>query len=188
MQLAFGSWVAHIARAAVVALTLGPVLVACGTLTGIDDYVADCATSPCDAAAPSVSADAPSGSADAARDAGVVCRATPGAVVPKCTAAELAAENETAPSSPRLILVPNGDQEAPYQPNCMTIKVGQSVTWRGKLSAHPLIPREESTIDTPIQTVVSGTEAKFQFDCPGDFNFSCRNHADMMLGTIHVVP
>ena len=47
---------------------------------------------------------------------------------------------------------------------------------------------EDSTIDTPIQTVVSGTEASFQFDCPGDFNFSCRNHGDMMLGTIHVVP
>lgn len=170
---------------------MAPAFFACGTITGLDDYVADCASSPCDAGAL-----ADSGLADGARDAAgatdgakpSACRATPTAVVPKCSASELAAEDETAPASPRVIQVPNGDQEAPYVPNCMTIKVGQSVTWRGKLSAHPLIPREDSTIDTPIQTVVSGTETTALFDCPGDFNFSCRNHGDMMLGTIRVVP
>lgn len=170
---------------------MAPAFFACGTLTGLDDYVADCATSPCDGGALDGAAlgDGAREGATAADGAKpTVCRSTTTAVVPKCSPSELAAEDETAPASPRIIQVPNGDQEAPYVPNCMTIKVGQSVTWRGKLSAHPLIAREDSTIDTPIQTVVSGTEASFQFDCPGDFNFSCRNHGDMMLGTIHVVP
>jgi plastocyanin len=118
------------------------------------------------------------------------CMNTATSVVPKCSEGALGRSIHTDPADDRVILIPESEdfRASAYVPNCMTIKVGQSVTWRGALQDHPLIQREDSTLPNPINTVASGTEAVVKFDCPGDFNFSCKNHRDAMLGTIRVLP
>ena len=116
------------------------------------------------------------------------CASSGPAPIPKCSEGALGQSIHTAPEDPRVIGIPTDDKEAPFDPNCMIIKAGQKVTWRGNLSFHPLIQREDSTLPNPISTVQSGTETSVLFACQGDFNFSCRNHRDSMLGTIRVVP
>jgi plastocyanin len=111
-------------------------------------------------------------------------------VVPKCSEAELGQSVHTDPADQRLIVVPDtgGDRASAFEPNCMVVKAGQTVTWRADMGDHPLIPREDSTLPNPINPVASGDGTTVTFDCPGDFNFSCRTHRDAMLGTIRVVP
>jgi plastocyanin len=155
-------------------------LVACNGLTGVDKYVIDDGGAPVEEAAVAEAAPAESGGS---------CATTTTPVVPKCSEQELAVADHTDPVDPRLIRAPNDEKSAPFVPNCMVIKVGQTVTWTGDLSAHPLIPREDSTTQNPIVPTGQGvTQATATFPCPGDFNFSCRNHRDAMLGTIRVVP
>lgn len=166
-------------------------LAACNALTGTDKYVVeDCVGEQCrDAAA--VDGGKPATADDGGSDGstvGTTCPATTSPVIAKCSEGELGRSIHTAPDDLRVIAVPNGDKEAPLDPNCMMIRAGQSVTWRGNLGFHPIIQREDSTLPNPIPTLASGTEATVAFPCPGDYNFSCRNHRDSMLGTIRVLP
>jgi plastocyanin len=155
---------------------------ACNGLTGVGKYVLDgddAGTVAQDASAPN----------ESGVGGGPSCPVTTSAVIAKCSDAELAAELHTDPADPRLIRAPSDDKEAPFVPNCVTIKAGQTVTWTGDLTAHPLIPREDSTVPNPILPTGSGvTQATATFLCPGDFNFSCRVHRDAMLGTVRVIP
>ena len=116
------------------------------------------------------------------------CTDAGGTVVQQCSDTELARNDRSATTDLREIVFPDGDREAPYTPNCMIIRAGQTVTWRGNFGAHPLIARDRSTLPNPIPTIERGVEAGVQFSCPGYYNFSCRNHGDFMLGTIQVVP
>jgi plastocyanin len=116
------------------------------------------------------------------------CSPAGGNVSASCSEGELNRNVHTLPADARLITFSSSDKDDPYDPNCMIIKVGQTVTWRGKLSDHPLIQRESSNLPNPIPTTAQGNEVAVRFDCPGDFNFSCRNHRDAMLGTIRVIP
>ena len=125
---------------------------------------------------------------DAATTSPICAANDAGAVKASCTEAELAAGVRTAASDLRVIVAPDRDPSSPFVPNCMVIKVGQTVTWTGAFSKHPLIPRENSTLPNPIQVVASGTSTAVTFDCAGTFNFSCRTHKDNMLGTVRVVP
>src|SRR5262249_41285367 len=156
---------------------------ACNGLTGVEKYVLDNGDGGASSGGDGSLAEASSSETSA------TCPATTTPVIPKCTSSELAQDVQTGPGDARVIKAPSGDQEAPYDPNCMTIRVGQTVTWTGNLKSHPVIPREDSTLPNPIITSGSGVTAwPITFDCPGDFNFSCRNHQDLMLGTIRVIP
>ena len=105
-----------------------------------------------------------------------------------CTDAELNASVRTAAGDARVIRAPDNDPGAPYAPNCMVVKAGQTVTWRGKLSSHPLVARGSSSSPNPIPATANGTEVAVTFPCPGDFNFACKNHGGTMEGTIRVLP
>jgi plastocyanin len=88
-----------------------------------------------------------------------------------------------------VILLPWDDSRGPYQPNCMTVRSGQSVTWRGRLEDHPLEPRDGSSPGNPIPTITRDVGSVLvTFPCPGDFNFGCTKHGGAMAGTIRVVP
>jgi plastocyanin len=161
-------------------------LCACNGLTGVEKYVLDGDDG---GAAPEDASPAGSNDGATGSESGASCPATSTPVVPKCTEQELAAQIHTDPGDARLIRAPSDEKEAPYQPNCMTIKLGQTVTWTGDLTDHPVIPREDSTQPNPINPNGAGvTSWPITFPCPGDFNFSCRNHRDLMLGTIRVIP
>ena len=160
------------------------VLAGCNGLIGVDKYVLDQ-----DGASAGDAGTLPAEDGATGGEGGASCQPTTTPVIPQCSDADLAAQIHTAPSDPRIIRAPSDEKEAPYVPNCMTIAAGQSVTWTGNLTFHPLIPREYSTTPNPILPTPTGiTTVTYTFDCPGDFNFSCKNHFDLMLGTVRVVP
>lgn len=105
-----------------------------------------------------------------------------------CSDEELAKSDATAPSAARVVTASDRDEETPFSPRCLTIRAGQTVTFMARFSSHPLIQREDSTLPNPIPTVQEGSSASVKFDCPGDYNFSCRTHQDNMEGSIRVVP
>ena len=176
-------------RSLLLLTTLGCAAVACNAITGTGKYVVvDCVGEAC-------TGDASDSDARSLADGGTdssgpsaSCGPGGGTVIAACSDGALGRSVHTAPDDPRLILLPTDDKEGPYVPNCMLIKAGQTVTWQGNLAFHPLIQRENSTLPNPIPTLATGSEGSVQFTCPGDYNFSCRNHRDSMLGTIRVLP
>jgi plastocyanin len=169
-------------------------LAACNSISGTGKYTV-CSDDTCrdpDGGAGGSGSSGTSGSSgapDAGGGDGAVACDPPGSPVPSCSQGELSQNIFSAPTDARIIKVPSSDQEAPYQPNCMMIRSGQSVTWQGNLTFHPLIPRENSSPNNPIVATPSGvTEVTYAFPCAGTFNFSCRTHMDFMLGTVQVIP
>lgn len=71
-------------------------------------------------------------------------------------------------------------------PKCVKIKAGQTVTWNGDLTTHPLNPFGGDQ-GSPVPSVAAGTTTKGTFPTAGTFGFHCANHPSM-LGAIKVVP
>ena len=84
------------------------------------------------------------------------------------------------------ITFPNGASPAQYSPNCVQIKVHQSVTWTGAFTSHPLIPKGGDA-PSPITSTSSGTTKSFTFDNAGTFGFGCSIHGSMQ-GAVEVTP
>ncbi len=74
-----------------------------------------------------------------------------------------------------------------YTPNCVHIKVGQSVTWNSDFTAHPL-GAFGGTSPSPITTTSSGTTVSFTFATAGTYGFQCQVHPSIMQGAIEVTP
>ncbi len=108
------------------------------------------------------------------------------AIVNGCGTADFA--DHTAASDARAITFP-GDSELPaqYAPPCIKIKVGQSVTWNGGFTAHPIEPAGGDT-NTPILATSGVTTKSFAFPNAGTFGFECANHPLSMKGAVFVVP
>lgn len=68
---------------------------------------------------------------------------------------------------------------------CITVKVGQSVTFLGSLSSHPLAPKGGDT-PNPIPNLRSGSSVTVKFDAPGTFGYVCTRHSSM-TGAVRVV-
>lgn len=78
-----------------------------------------------------------------------------------------------------------------YAPKCMTIAKGQSVTFVGDFSTHPLVPGEYAgdggTAGSPITEQRSGaTDYAVAFPAAGYFPYYCDLHAPTMVGVVHV--
>lgn len=82
-----------------------------------------------------------------------------------------------------------------YTPRCILIAVGQTVTFDGSLSAHPLAPGNADdpgagSPNNPITFLSSGSSAEFTFDEPGTFPYFCELHGFSngkgMSGAIYV--
>lgn len=67
---------------------------------------------------------------------------------------------------------------------CMKIKAGQTVTWDGDLTQHPLGPNGGDTPNPVSNVDMSG---KVTFPNAGTFGFKCEVHP-AMIGAIQVVP
>jgi plastocyanin len=170
------------------------IVAACNSIAGTGKYTL-CPDETCGGSSGGGGGDAGGGSSSGTSGtsggdgAPVQCAPPSGTAIPKCSVGELSQNIHTAADDPRLIRAPADDKEAPYTPNCMMIRAGQSVTWQGDLRDHPLTDREDSDEPNPIRpTSVDATSVTYTFPCPGDYNFSCRNHRDSMLGTIRVLP
>lgn len=167
------------------------VLAACGDdeehpPTPIDGPVVD---------APAIDGPSPDAPPDAATDAAVDARidapidAGMSAMVNGCTAAT--AVDRTAFAANRTITFPG----FAYTPPCMTIKVGQTVTWSGDLGFHPLraglvvagVPTNQP--GNPVPSTSAGASASATFAAVGEYGYYCLNHVGGgMMGAIYVVP
>ena len=102
-----------------------------------------------------------------------------------CTAADFAANDLSAQSKTRQITFPTGATPAQYQPACITIAVGQSVTFTGSFTNHPLV-QAGGDPSVFIQSTSSGTTATFGFPVGGTYGFQCSNHPSVMKGAVFV--
>ena len=75
-----------------------------------------------------------------------------------------------------------------YAPRCVTVRVGETVTWEGDLGGHPLSPSTRGTAASPIARVASGTSAVVTFPRAGFYPYFCEFHGtDAGLGMAGVV-
>jgi plastocyanin len=84
-----------------------------------------------------------------------------------------------------------------YDQKCLAVAAGQSVTWMGTFSAHPLqqglAPSQQGGADAgspnnPIQNTNSGDSVTFIFATPGVYPYYCSVHqAQGMFGTVSVL-
>jgi plastocyanin len=110
----------------------------------------------------------------------------PATPVNGCGPTQFAASDHSAASDPRAISFATTSTPVQFSPNCMSIKAGQTVTWNGDFTDHPLEPTTANT--NPIMDVTSGTTTTVTFPAAGVFGYDCANHPSIMLGAIQVVP
>ncbi len=80
-------------------------------------------------------------------------------------------------------------QNFAYDPPCLQLRVGQSVTFQGDFSVHPL---RQACGPTLVFTGASGTQATFILSVPGLYGYYCLDHGSStgqgMAGAVRVVP
>jgi plastocyanin len=84
-----------------------------------------------------------------------------------------------------VITFPTVASPAQYSPNCVHVLAGQSVTWNGSFSNHPL-EASGGTTSSPITTTNTGTTATFAFPNVGTYGFHCQFHPGVMFGAVEV--
>jgi plastocyanin len=78
-----------------------------------------------------------------------------------------------------------------YSPACITISVGQSVTFVGNFASHPLVPGTVSgggaSANNPIQAQRSGSaDYMVSFPTAGSYPYFCDVHKPGMAGVVRV--
>ena len=101
------------------------------------------------------------------------------------------AVDSTGKSEVRILF--GGTEGYTYEPACLAVSVGTTVTFAGDFAAHPLMPGridagEVIADDTnPLTPTAGGLEAKFRMAQTGAFGYFCDRHvADAMVGAIFV--
>lgn len=105
-------------------------------------------------------------------------------------------DDRSAPSSDRTVSFGGAGTSGPfsYAPMCMRVAKGQTVTFSGDFSVHPLQPglapglRGTATANSPIRATTSGQQpASVTFASPGTFPYFCAQHyAGGMVGAVEV--
>jgi plastocyanin len=65
-----------------------------------------------------------------------------------------------------------------YSPRCLVIHVGQTVTFAGDFSTHPLRASTRGTAGNPIPSAGMGSSTAASFSAAGFFPFYCTQHGD----------
>jgi plastocyanin len=97
-----------------------------------------------------------------------------------------AAEDHTGDTAVTIVF---GVAGLTYQPACIKIKTGTTVTFSGAFTSHPLAGGTAGTLDatSPIKETLTGTSAMFTFATAGTFPYYCEDHfASKMEGAIFV--
>jgi plastocyanin len=82
-----------------------------------------------------------------------------------------------------------------YTPRCLTVRLGQRVTFEMDFATHPLVPgiphgpTAGATSPNPITRQTAGSTYGLTFEAPGYFPFYCNRHGHVgMLGVVRVLP
>lgn len=102
----------------------------------------------------------------------------------RCTATDFAANDRRDPAASRTIAFPAGPG---YDPRCIRIRRGQSVTFVGDLAAHPLAPRGPTPAPSPIVATGAGASVTFTFAARGRFRYASPGTPGMR-GAVDVRP
>ena len=92
-----------------------------------------------------------------------------------CAAGDI--EDHSAASDPRVV---NFTVESGYQPRCMGIAKGQSVTFKGNFNQYPLYPGtpgklRAGSVPNPIKATLGLMEKDYGFADVGDFLYRCQS-------------
>jgi plastocyanin len=104
----------------------------------------------------------------------------------KCTQPEFDANDHTAGAVPDVVF-PSDSNPVQYAPNCLKVKKGATVTWKGSFQNHPLQAAGGES-STPITLTNSSTAKSFTFAATGSFGYECMFHPALMFGAVQVVP
>jgi plastocyanin len=103
--------------------------------------------------------------------------------------------DRTGAAAERIVAFAGARMSGPfdYAPRCITIAAGQSVTFEGSLTAHPLAPGTSPAEMTagspanPISRVDTGNSTVVRFPAAGVFPYFCEYHyAAGMAGVVRV--
>lgn len=88
-------------------------------------------------------------------------------------------EDASAKEAERVVQI--GADGLVFTPRCITIAIGQTVTFEGSLAAHPLAPGNASDTaagspGNPIVQTRSGSSVEFTFDSAGTYPYFCELH------------
>jgi plastocyanin len=117
-----------------------------------------------------------SGGADAAVDSGARSY---------CGCSTATAQDETAKSAVTITV-----SGFTYNPACIKVKTGTTVTFSADFTVHPLAP-ETSVSDpsNPVKAVSTGTSSDVVFASAGFYGYFCTHHVSLdMCGAVYVVP
>jgi plastocyanin len=95
-----------------------------------------------------------------------------------------ASSSATITANGALVLIQPGANLASFVPPLVTIKAGQSVTWRNMDVITHTATADSNAWNTPI---AAGTTATINFTTTGNFTYHCTIHPSMM-GTVVVTP
>ncbi len=93
------------------------------------------------------------------------------------------------------ITFPTTAAAAQYNPNCIRITAGTTVTFSGNFNLHPLtrVPATQTTSPIPVVTLVEVDggpvgDVPITFPNPGTFDYECGVHPGSMFGGVEIVP
>jgi plastocyanin len=107
-----------------------------------------------------------------------------------CTNIDFDQYDETAPDASRHIVFSFHANVQQYAPRCMKIKAGDSVTWEGDFTDHPLVGAG-GDVPNPVDIamIATGTLGTIAFPNQGWYGFECQVHeSPLEYGAILVVP
>lgn len=113
-----------------------------------------------------------------------------GATFHGCTAERLVDRRATAAA--RTVTFGSGPSPFSYSPNCLRVAAGQTVTFQGAFSVHPLSPGVQGSpsagpAGNPIPATNSGSQVEVAFPTAGTFPFHCAIHGSGgMTGVVRV--
>ena len=86
-----------------------------------------------------------------------------------------------------VVVFADGPSPAQYTPNCLTISAGQTITFKGNFTYHPITGKGGDS-PTPMPDRRQGTELKVTFANAGIFGFECEFHPHVVFGAVAVYP
>jgi plastocyanin len=86
--------------------------------------------------------------------------------------------SESAYATGTTVSFPTSASDFSYNPKCLKVSAGATVTFSGDFSSHPLMPsaKRGTLTGNPITSTSTGTSTDFTFPTPGFYGYFCAVH------------